>query len=73
VVRDGAGELVTYAVERVLGQQEIVVRPLADPLVSSAAISGSTDLGDGRATIVLDLLALATQLGPRNGREGQAA
>jgi two-component system chemotaxis sensor kinase CheA len=58
VVRGAGGELVAYAVDRVLGQQEIVVRPLVDPLVASAAISGSTDLGDGRVTVVLDLLAL---------------
>lgn len=59
VVRGAGGELVAYAVDRVLGQQEIVVRPLVDPLVASGAISGSTDLGDGRVTVVLDLLALS--------------
>lgn len=58
VVRAASGELVAYAVDRVLGQQEIVVRPLVDPLVASKAISGSTDLGDGHVTVVLDLLAL---------------
>lgn len=58
VVRGARGELVAYAVDRVLGQQEIVVRPLVDPLVASGAVSGSTDLGDGRVTVVLDLLAL---------------
>lgn len=58
VVRGSGGELVAYAVDRVLGQQEIVVRPLTDTLVASGAISGSTDLGDGRVTVVLDLLAL---------------
>jgi two-component system chemotaxis sensor kinase CheA len=69
LVRRGAGEVIGYAVDRVIGQQEIVVRPLVDALVSSAAISGSTDLGDGRATVVLDLLALASTL----DAEGRAA
>ena len=41
-----------------LGQQEVVVRPLNDPLVRSPGISGATDLGDGRLTLVLDLVAL---------------
>jgi two-component system, chemotaxis family, sensor kinase CheA len=61
VIRRGqGGSLVAYGVDRILGQQEIVVRPLVDPLVtSSAAVSGTTDLGDGRATIVLDLIALS--------------
>jgi two-component system, chemotaxis family, sensor kinase CheA len=60
VVRRGqGGALVAYAVDRILGQQEIVVRPLVDPLVAAAAVSGTTDLGDGLATIVLDLIALS--------------
>jgi two-component system chemotaxis sensor kinase CheA len=58
VIRGAGGDLVAYAVDRVLGQQEIVVRPLVDPLVMSGAISGATDLGDGRITVVLDLINL---------------
>jgi two-component system chemotaxis sensor kinase CheA len=42
-----------------LGQQEVVVRPLEDPLVKVVGVAGSTDLGDGRPTLVLDLLALS--------------
>lgn len=63
VVRRGHESPVAFAIERVLGQQETVIRPLVDPLVTVAGISGSTDLGDGRATLVLDLLALSTKLG----------
>lgn len=62
IIRKSHGELVAFGVARVLGQQEIVVRPLADPLVASITISGSTDLGDGKATVVLDLLALSSRL-----------
>jgi two-component system chemotaxis sensor kinase CheA len=51
-----------FAVQRMLGQQEVVVRPLEDPLVKVIGVSGSTDLGDGRATLVLDLWALSSQL-----------
>ena len=68
VVRRGADELAAWAVERVLGQQEIVVRPLVDPLVASPAVAGSTDLGDGRATLVLDLLALWSYISTAEGR-----
>jgi two-component system chemotaxis sensor kinase CheA len=63
VVRRGHDEPVAFAIDRVLGQQETVVRPLVDPLVLVAGVSGSTDLGDGRATLVLDLLALTAKLG----------
>jgi two-component system, chemotaxis family, sensor kinase CheA len=58
VVRRG-GEPLAFAVERMLGQREAVVRPLEDPLVHVRGIAGTTDLGDGRPTVVLDLLALA--------------
>jgi len=51
-------ELLAFEVDRMLGQQEIVVRPLTDPLVTVEGVTGSTDLGDGRPTLVLDPLLL---------------
>lgn len=51
-------EVFAFEVDRMLGKQEVVVRPVKDPLVSVAGVSGSTDLGDGRPTLVLDLLGL---------------
>jgi two-component system chemotaxis sensor kinase CheA len=54
-----AGEAVGFAVHRLLGQQEVVVRPLDDLLVRVPGVSGATDLGDGKPTLVLDLVALA--------------
>jgi two-component system chemotaxis sensor kinase CheA len=57
VVRRG-GEPVAFAVHRVLGQQEAVVRPLVDRLVQVPGISGAADLGNGKPTLVLDLGAL---------------
>ena len=40
--------------DRVLGQREIVVRTVSDPLLKVPAISGATELGDGRAVLILD-------------------
>ena len=62
VVRRGA-EPVAFGLERVLAQQETVVRPLVDPLVQVPGIAGSTDLGDGRPTLVLDLVVMVAALG----------
>jgi two-component system chemotaxis sensor kinase CheA len=56
------GEPYAFAVDRMLGQQEVVVRPLEDRLVRVAGVSGTTDLGDGRPTLVLDLAALGGKL-----------
>jgi two-component system chemotaxis sensor kinase CheA len=53
------GEPMAFAVDRLLGQQEVVVRPLEDPLLRVPGVTGATDLGDGRPTLVLDLYALA--------------
>jgi two-component system chemotaxis sensor kinase CheA len=56
------GQPFAFAVDRMLGQQEVVVRPLEDPLVRVPGVSGSTDLGDGKPTLVLDLVALSSML-----------
>jgi two-component system chemotaxis sensor kinase CheA len=57
VVRQ-ADEPFAFVVDRMLGQQEVVIRPLEDPLVKVAGVAGSTDLGDGKPTLVLDLVGL---------------
>ncbi|MEO6953861.1 MAG: chemotaxis protein CheW [Polyangia bacterium] len=59
------GDAIVFAVERLLGQQEVVVRPLEDALVRVPGITGSTDLGDGRPTLVVDLHALGGRLASR--------
>jgi two-component system chemotaxis sensor kinase CheA len=56
------GEPFAFTVDRMLGQQEVVVRPLEDALVRVTGVSGTTDLGDGRPTLVLDLAALGDSL-----------
>jgi two-component system chemotaxis sensor kinase CheA len=45
-----------------LGQQEVVIRPVDDVLIRAPGISGATDLGDGQPTLVLDLIALSVSL-----------
>jgi two-component system, chemotaxis family, sensor kinase CheA len=61
VIRQG-GVPMAFAVDRMLGQHEVVVRPLEDPLLKVLGVSGSTDLGDGKPTLMLDLLSLTTHL-----------
>jgi two-component system chemotaxis sensor kinase CheA len=46
-------------VDRIVGQREIVVRSTTDPLIRVEGIAGATDLGDGRAVLILDAGALA--------------
>ena len=58
---NAAGAPVALVVDRVVGQREIVVRATSDPLIRVDGIAGATDLGDGRAVLILDVAALARQ------------
>ena len=50
---------VALLVDRILGQREIVVRATEDPLIRVDGVAGATDLGDGRAVLILDVAAVA--------------
>jgi two-component system chemotaxis sensor kinase CheA len=44
--------------EKIIGQREVVVRALQDPLIQVPGVSGATELGDGKAILILDGAAL---------------
>lgn len=54
---------VGLAVDRILTQREIVVRPMSDPLIKVDGITGATDLGDGRLVLILDGARVARAAG----------
>jgi two-component system chemotaxis sensor kinase CheA len=63
-----------FAVDRIVGQREIVVRAIKDPLVKVEGVSGATDLGDGRVVLILDPGSLARLTRQRAARAlGRAA
>jgi two-component system chemotaxis sensor kinase CheA len=72
VVGSGA-DLLGLAVDRIIGQREIVVRTVADPLVRVDGISGATDLGDGRVVLILDPAMLSRLTKQRAARALGAA
>jgi two-component system chemotaxis sensor kinase CheA len=53
------GNAVALLVDRIVGQREIVVRATEDPLIRVEGVAGATDLGDGRAVLILDVAAVA--------------
>jgi two-component system chemotaxis sensor kinase CheA len=57
VLGSGASAL-GVAVDRIVGQREIVVRGIGDPLVQVAGIGGATELGDEQVVLILDVAAL---------------
>ena len=62
VVETPAGS-VALEVEEVLGQQQVVVKPLVDPLDDASLFSGAAVLGDGRVGLILDADALCSAQG----------
>jgi two-component system, chemotaxis family, sensor kinase CheA len=54
----GEENAVGLAVDRILGQREIVIRAIKDPLAQSRGIAGATELGDQRVVLILDIGAL---------------
>jgi two-component system chemotaxis sensor kinase CheA len=68
----GSGtDAVGIAVDQVSGQREIVVRSMADTLVKASGIAGATDLGDGKAVLILNLPDLARHARARLARAGE--
>lgn len=70
--------VVAIAVERLLGRQEIVIKPIPAPLSKPQGVVGSTILGDGRVVTILDADDLVGQFSPHanpaiavNGRKTQ--
>ncbi len=57
--------MLILSIDRLLDKREIVVRPIADPLVQVEGIGGATELGDGRVVLILDPLGLS-QLARQN-------
>jgi two-component system chemotaxis sensor kinase CheA len=58
VARVGAGRL-AMGVDELLGQHEVVIKPVGSLLDGLPGISGATEMGGGRAALVLDLPSLA--------------
>jgi two-component system chemotaxis sensor kinase CheA len=59
------------AVDRLLGEAQVVIKPLPRTLRGQAALSGSAILGDGRVALILDVPALL-RAALRRGTEGTA-
>jgi two-component system chemotaxis sensor kinase CheA len=60
-VVQGSGRHFGLAVDAVLDQQEIVVKPLPKLLAGTGVFAGATLLGDGRVALILDILGIAAR------------
>jgi two-component system chemotaxis sensor kinase CheA len=51
---------VGLVVDSLVGEQEVVIKPLADYLQENSGFSGATILGDGRISLILDVYELVS-------------
>jgi two-component system, chemotaxis family, sensor kinase CheA len=68
VVGRGA-DTIAVRVDRIVGQEEVVAKPLGAPLALLPFLSGAALLADGRAAFVLEPLRLARAEGPARAEE----
>jgi two-component system chemotaxis sensor kinase CheA len=57
IILGKADKRVAVAVDRLRGQQEIVIKPLDDTFGKSYGIAGASILGDGRIVLIVDIMA----------------
>ena len=50
-------------VDRLIGEQELVIKALDETLVSSELVSGASILGDGRVVLILSIADVVEKLG----------
>ena len=50
-------------VDRLIGEQELVIKALDESLVSSELVSGASILGDGRVVLILSISDVVEKLG----------
>ena len=58
VIVGEAGQEVGLAVDRVLGEEDVVIKSMAENYRNVAGIAGASILGDGRVSLILDTSAL---------------
>ncbi len=59
LVLAGAGaKSVGFLVEELIGEQDVVIKPLAEHVCESRGLAGSTILGDGTIALVLDVMEI---------------
>jgi two-component system chemotaxis sensor kinase CheA len=69
VVSDGSQEM-GLAVDRVIGEEDVVIKSIAENYENVPGIAGASILGDGRVALILDVTALVAALSRRTVSTG---
>jgi len=55
VIVSSGGQRVGFVVDEMMGQDEVVIKPLVDYVQEKSGFSGATIVGDGRISLILDV------------------
>ncbi len=55
VIVSSGGQKVGFVVDEMMGQDEVVIKPLVDYVQDKSGFSGATIVGDGRISLILDV------------------
>ena len=58
VIVNTDGQRIGFVVDEMLGQEEVVIKPLEDYVQDRSGFSGATIVGDGRISLILDVYEL---------------
>lgn len=62
VIVGDAGQEIGLAVDRVIGEEDVVIKSISENYRNVAGIAGASILGDGRVALILDIPALVTAI-----------
>ena len=65
VIVGEAGQEVGLAVDRVIGEEDVVIKSIAENYENVPGIAGASILGDGRVSLILDIAGLDRDRYPR--------
>ncbi|TQV86717.1 chemotaxis protein CheA [Aliikangiella coralliicola] len=66
---EGENRRIALRIDELLGQQQVVIKSLESHYKSIQGVSGATILGDGRVSLILDIVGLAKRASERASRK----
>jgi two-component system chemotaxis sensor kinase CheA len=72
IIRESGGQSSAILVDRIVAQQQVVIKPIGNMVKGTAGIMGSAILGDGKPVLILDLLDLIKSKSKPNIKLGVA-
>ena len=68
VIVSSGGQRVGFVVDELMGQDEVVIKPLVDYVQDKSGFSGATIIGDGRISLILDVYEMVRLTAERQSK-----